>query len=111
MNKQLTFLLSLTFLFLFSGSSVVFGQEEVEKEYWGNGQLYSEVPLKNGKRDSEWTFWDWDGQKSWEGNYKDGKRDGKWTSWYENGQKRREEYWQDGERIKVTLWDKDGKKH
>ena len=41
MNKQLTFLLSLTFLFLFSGS--VYGQEEVKKEYWDNGKLKSET--------------------------------------------------------------------
>ena len=37
MNKKLTYLLALTFLFLFSGS--VFGQEEVKKEYWDNGKL------------------------------------------------------------------------
>ena len=38
--KPLTFLLALTFLFLFSGS--VFGQEtEVKKEYWDNGKLKS----------------------------------------------------------------------
>jgi hypothetical protein len=33
MNKQLTFLLSLTFLFLFSGSSVVFGDD------WNDGVI------------------------------------------------------------------------
>jgi len=39
-TKKLTFLLSLTFLFLFSGSSVVFGEEpEVKREYWDNGKL------------------------------------------------------------------------
>ena len=39
-TKPLTFLLALTFLFLFSGS--VFGQEtEAEKEYWDNGKLKS----------------------------------------------------------------------
>jgi hypothetical protein len=38
MKKPLTFLLSLTFLFLFSGS--VYGEEpEVKKEYWENGKL------------------------------------------------------------------------
>jgi len=41
-TKPLTFLLSLTFLFLFSGS--VFGQEtEVKKEYWDNGKWKSEA--------------------------------------------------------------------
>ena len=39
-TKPLTFLLALTFLFLFSGS--VLGQEtEVKKEYWDNGKLKS----------------------------------------------------------------------
>jgi hypothetical protein len=32
MKTQLTFLLSLTFLFLFSGS--VYGDEPVDKQYW-----------------------------------------------------------------------------
>jgi len=35
--KQLTFLLALTFLFLFSGS--VYGEEPVHKQYWDNGKL------------------------------------------------------------------------
>ena len=39
-TKPLTFLLSLTFLFLFSGS--VYGQEGVKKEYHDNGNLKSE---------------------------------------------------------------------
>jgi hypothetical protein len=37
MKTKLTFLLSLTFLFLFSGS--VYGEEEVKREYWDNGKL------------------------------------------------------------------------
>jgi len=40
--KPLTFLLALTFLFLFSSS--VFSQEtEVKKEYWDNGKWKSEA--------------------------------------------------------------------
>ena len=51
-TKSLTFLLALTFLFLLSGFSVVFDQEEeVKKEYWDNGKLKSEIHYKNGKRD------------------------------------------------------------
>ena len=49
MKTKLTFLLSLTFLFLFSGS--VYGQEEVKKEYWDNGKLKKETHYKNGKKD------------------------------------------------------------
>jgi hypothetical protein len=40
MNKPFTFLLSFTFLFLFSGS--VYGEEEVKKYFYDNGQLYHE---------------------------------------------------------------------
>ena len=58
-TKPLTFLLSLTFLFLFSGS--VFGQEEVKKEYYDSGEL------------------------RWETHYKNGKKDGLRTGWYESG--------------------------
>jgi hypothetical protein len=61
MNKPLTFLLSRTFLFLFSGS--VYGQEEVKKEYWDNRKLKSE------------THW------------KDGKEEGLQRRWYESGKK------------------------
>ena len=49
-NKtKLTFVLSLTFLFLFSGCS--FDEDsEVKKEYWDNGQLKTETHYKNGKK-------------------------------------------------------------
>ena len=41
MKTKLTFLLSLTFLFLFGGSD--YGQEKVKKEYLDNGKLKSET--------------------------------------------------------------------
>jgi antitoxin component YwqK of YwqJK toxin-antitoxin module len=53
MNKKLTFLLALIFLFLFSGS--IFGQEEVKKEYWDNGKLKSESHYKDGNLDGRKT--------------------------------------------------------
>ena len=46
-TKPLTFLLSLTFLFLFNGS--VYGQEEVKKKYYPNGKLNMETHYKDGK--------------------------------------------------------------
>jgi hypothetical protein len=52
MKTQLTFLLSLTFLFLFGGS--VYGEElEVKKTYWGKGKLKIETHYKNGKKDKK----------------------------------------------------------
>ena len=54
-TKPLTFLLALTFLFLFSGS--VYGQEEVKKDYWDNGKLRSEVRYENGKLEDNNRCW------------------------------------------------------
>jgi len=54
--KPLTFMLSLTFLFLFSG--LVSGEEpEVKKKYWDNGKLRSEKHYKNGKLEGLRTGW------------------------------------------------------
>ena len=69
-TKSLTFLLSLIFLFLFSGS--VFGQEEVKKEYWDNGKLKREIHFKNEELE------------------------GLDTRWYESGEKFTEHYWKNG---------------
>jgi len=72
-TKPLTFLLALTFLFLFCGS--VFGQEtEVKKEYWDKGKLRSEEHYKDGKKEGLWTGWFRNGKKMSEGHYKDGKK-------------------------------------
>jgi len=50
-TKPITFLLSLTFLFLFSGNDFVYGEEpEVKREYWENGKLKREIHFKNGKQ-------------------------------------------------------------
>jgi hypothetical protein len=47
-KTKLTFLLSLTFLFLFSGS--VYGDEsEVKKDYWDNGNLKIQPITRMGK--------------------------------------------------------------
>jgi hypothetical protein len=61
MNKKLTFLLSLTFLFLFSGS--VSGQEEVKKEYWDNGKLKGDIHWKDGEKEGLKTLWFESGEK------------------------------------------------
>jgi len=86
MKSKLTFLFSLTFLFLFSGS--VYGEEpEVKKEYWDNRNLKTET------------------------HYQNGKKEGLETDWYESGEKKRERLFKNGEREGlVTLWFKSGKK-
>ena len=51
-TKYLTFLLSLSFLFLFYNSSFVFSEEpEVKKERWENGKKRLEEHYKDGKLD------------------------------------------------------------
>jgi antitoxin component YwqK of YwqJK toxin-antitoxin module len=56
MNKQLTFLLSLTFLFLV-GCSGNDEEPEVKKKFYDNGKLLSEVQIKNGKEEGLGTWW------------------------------------------------------
>ncbi len=83
-TKLLTLLLSLTFLFLFSGS--VFGEEpEVKKEYWDNGRLKSETHYKNGKEEGLETFWYKTGKKKNETHYKNGKENGILKTWDKDG--------------------------
>jgi len=72
-TKPLTFLLALTFLFLFSGSSVVFGDEpEVKKEFWKNGQKRLEEYYKGGKLDGLSTYFYENGIKMFDVFYKEG---------------------------------------
>ena len=85
MKTKLTFLLSLTFLFLFSGS--VYGQEEVKKEYWDIGKLKKETLYKDGKEEGLFTGWYKKGPIQTKGYYKDGKLNGLLSAWYQNGQK------------------------
>ena len=69
-TKPLSFLLSLTFLFLFSGS--VFGQEtEVEHKN----------QYKDGKKDGLWISRYPDGKKHEEEHYINGVEEGHWIRW------------------------------
>ncbi len=75
MKTKLTFLLSLTFLFLFSGS--VYGKElEVKKTYWDNGKLKIETHYKNGVKVGLETLLYESGVKQYEMPWKDGEREG-----------------------------------
>ena len=127
MNKKLTFLLALTFLFF-----VGCGGEEVKKEYYETGELYKETHYKNGQKEglgTEWyengkkrieyhykngaedgvtTYWYETGEKSGEIHFKDNHLDGMQTSWYKNGKKQSERQWKDDRLWLVTNWDEDG---
>jgi len=87
-TKPITFLLALTFLFLFCGS--VYGQEEVKKKYWDNGKLKSEIPFKNGKKEGLTTLYYESGEKRSDVPFKNGKKEGPMTIYYESGEKKSE---------------------
>jgi antitoxin component YwqK of YwqJK toxin-antitoxin module len=71
-NKPITFLLSLTFLFLFIG--FVYGEElGVKRKYYFSGKLRSEAHYKNKKREGLRIGWYKSGKKSFEGHYKNDK--------------------------------------
>ena len=94
MKIKLTFLLALSFLFLFSGS--VYGKEEVKREYWGKGKLYKEIHYKNGKREGLQTTWYESGGKKQEQRYKNDKLEGLLTEWYESGKKKSTRHYKNG---------------
>ena len=84
MNKSLTFILSLTFLFLVGCSGN--GEEpEVKKEFYDNGKLLSEFHIKNGKEEGLETKWSKNGGKQHEKTWKNGKQDGIRKEWDEDG--------------------------
>jgi antitoxin component YwqK of YwqJK toxin-antitoxin module len=109
MNKKLTFLLALTFMFLFSGS--VFGQEDVKWENYETGELKSEKHYKNGKLDGPVTHWYKSGKTKLSGYYKDGWEDGVWTTQYESGEKKSKTHYKDRKKVGVDIdWYLNGQK-
>ena len=87
MKPKLTFLLSLTFLFLFGGS--VYGEElEVKKTYWDNGKLKIETHYKNGKEEGLAIHWCWSGNKESKVLWKNGVKVGLETRLYESVEKK-----------------------
>ena len=101
-TKPFTFLLSLTFLFLFSG--FVCGQETVKKKYHDNGKLKRETHFKNGKRRLDTWFYE-TGEKMFEVHLKNGKAEGLRTSWFKLGKKETETHFKNGERDGLeTRW-------
>jgi antitoxin component YwqK of YwqJK toxin-antitoxin module len=84
MNKSLTFILSITFLFL-AGCSGNGEEPEVKKEFYDNGKLLSEFHIKNGKEEGLTTKWYESGEKKYEVLWKNGKQDGIRKEWDEDG--------------------------
>jgi TonB family protein len=110
MKTKLTFLLALTFLFLFSGS--VYGEEpEVKKEFYDSGKLKSETHYKDGKEEGLRTVWRKSGKRERETHYKNGEREGLDTYWYPSGRKKSERHYKNGKQDGLeTEWLENGKK-
>jgi antitoxin component YwqK of YwqJK toxin-antitoxin module len=146
MKKSLLILLLLTICGSFLFSQITEGDEGVyydangktftgiHKEYWENGNVKIEMPLKKGIKDGEtylyfengtknevraykkgkmhgtWVTWDEKGNKIAEANYMKGKKHGKWFVWDENGTLRYDMTYKKGEKTgKWMMWDEKGK--
>ena len=66
------------------------------KEYYDNGQLWTDWTYKDGKLDGPGKIYYKNGQLQLEGTWKDGKSDGLWKGYYENGQLEVERTYKDG---------------
>jgi len=81
-TKPLTFLLALTFLFLF-GCSDSGDEQEVKNEFYPSGELIKETHYKNGKQEGLGTGWHESGKKSYEVLFwNNGKIEGVRKRWY-----------------------------
>lgn len=77
------FLLLLTFILTLFYSS---HSQEIERTYYQNGQIETEVRMEAGKPNGEFKSYYMDGKLYSRGHYKNGKLDGEWRSYYQNGQ-------------------------
>ena len=84
--------------------------QEQKKEYFDNGQLKEQIPLKNNTLNGEYEAFYESGQLRAQGIYKNGKMTGSWKYWYLNGQLLSEASYNDeGELIDLKAWDDSGK--
>ena len=73
-------------IILFIIPLISYGQPEIKKQYYNNGNILSEVHYNNEKRDGLCNYYWENGQLMSGGSYKNGKMIGSWKSYYENGQ-------------------------
>lgn len=63
------------------------GKNEIARRYYQeNGQILMEGPMKTGKREGEWKFFDYDGDLKSIRNYSGGTYNGSYEEFYKNGQ-------------------------
>lgn len=84
-NVLFLMIVFICFLFLSCG--------HVEKNYYTNGKIESEIPYKKGKMNGIAVWYYSHGQRSLEIIYKDGVKNGTMTRFYRNGQKETVEHY------------------
>ncbi len=70
--------------------------DSVQKDYWDNGKLKSELRYENGKLNGECVWYTENGNLSAKANYKDDVLEGKYTRWHPNGKVASEEHYVGG---------------
>ena len=80
------------------------------QEWYDNGQLKSEINLKDGQLYGVYQQWYENGQLLSEGNYKNGYLNGIEKYWYSGGQLLSEANYKDGERGLYQEWYENGQK-
>ena len=88
MKKIVLLLLGLTFLVSCGGRvEPTSGDDDgMQRTYWDNGQLKSEMRYVDGKLDGPYKTWYDNGQVFQDGQYADGMMDGSWLIFYPQGQ-------------------------
>ena len=73
-----------------------FGQNDIEKTYYENGNLKSEITTNNGISDGLSKLYYESGELRTKGFFKHGIEHSIWSSYYENGKLKIEAEWKDG---------------
>ena len=73
-------------------------------EYYDSGQVKMEGPMKNGKREGEWTAYFRDGRVQSHGYFKNGERTGAATVYYSNGNLLSEGFYKEGKHSGHWKW-------
>lgn len=81
----------------------------IERFYFENGNIESEINYRKGKKNGRWTVWYENGQKYYEVSYSNNVREGKWFSWHSNGKKASEVVYRGGKKTgREISWKENG---
>ena len=75
--------------------------DNVQKEYWENGNLKSALRYENGKLNGECSWYAPNGKMNLRANYKDEVLDGRCQRWHDNGNLAEDGWFKDGQRDSI----------